>query len=296
MTEKRSFKNPYHQTQSELAEWLVLFAQDYSTAEVADALVDRYPERSSGDPKADRRLAKEAICTVNPNDSRYNAEKWAKQYRLMQANYFEERENRMRQLASKSVSALNATFDNLESTISSLSPKEQISLVPKALLTLSQAVKNVTPPAPQAEPDISEEDAESEERAKTLAELEELTYQLWQETARDMLWEGKNFDEITAGTYVDEEQIKNDLARQWVEDEVIRMIKGGMNREQIRGQTKIPYAYIDYLIDHADDRRTYPFALPEEEPSTDYEETPALSGNGSGEDLAADSDAAPNLN
>ncbi len=295
MTEKRSFKNPYHQTQSELAEWLVLFAQDHSTAEVADALVDRYPERSSGDPKADRRLAKEAVCTVNPNDSRYNAEKWANQYRLMQANYFEERENRMRQLASKSVSALNATFDNLESTISSLSPKEQISLVPKALLTLSQAVKNVTPPAPQTEPDISEEDAESEERAKTLAELEELTSQEMEKIAREMLWEGKSFDEITARTSVDEDQIKNDLARQWVEDEVIRMINGGMNREQIRGQTKIPYAYIDYLMDHADDHRIYPFALQEEEPPTDYEESGALSDNGSGEDLAADSDAAPNL-
>ena len=83
MKEKRSFKNPYHQIQSELAEWLVLFAQDHGTAEVADALVDRYPERSIGDPKADHRLAKEAVCTVNPNDSRYNAEKWAKQFGLM---------------------------------------------------------------------------------------------------------------------------------------------------------------------------------------------------------------------
>ena len=295
MKEKRSFKNPYHQTQSELAEWLVLFAQDYGTAEVADALVDRYPERSSGDPKADRRLAKEAVCTVNPNDSRYNAEKWANQYRLMQANYFEERENRMRQLASKSVSALNATFDNLESTISSLSPKEQISLVPKALLTLSQAVKNVTPPAPQTEPDISEEDAESEERAKTLAELEVLKSQEMEKIARDMLWEGENFDEITARTYVDEDQIKNDLARKWAEDEVIRMIKGGMNREEIQGKTKLPFAYIDSLIDHLDDTRIYRFALPEEEPPTDYDETSTLSDNGSGEDLAADSDAAPNL-
>ena len=146
MSEERSFKNPYHQTQSELAEWLVLFAQDYSTSEVANALVGRYPERSTGDPKADHRLAKEAVCTVNPNDSRYNAEKWANQYRLMQANYIKEREKDVRQLASKSVTALNAAFDNLESTISDLSPKEHISLVPKALLTLSQAVKNVNPP------------------------------------------------------------------------------------------------------------------------------------------------------
>ena len=92
MKEKPSYKNPYHQTQSELAEWLVLFARDYSTTGVADALVERYPERSTSDPKADRRFSKEAICTVNPNDSRYNAEKWGlMQYRLMQANYATER-------------------------------------------------------------------------------------------------------------------------------------------------------------------------------------------------------------
>lgn len=48
-------------------------------------------------------------------------------------------------------------------------------------------------------------------------------------------------------------------------------------------------------MDHADDHRIYPFALPEEEPPTDYEENPVLSDNGSGEDLGADSDAAPNL-
>jgi hypothetical protein len=202
----------------------------------------------------------------------------------------------MRQLASKSVSALNATFDNLESTISSLSPKEQISLVPKALLTLSQAVKNVTPPAPQAELDIPEEDAEAENRDQIMAELEVLTKRERQRIAREMLWEGDNFDVITAGTHVDEEQIKNDLARQWVEDEVIRMIKSGMNREEIQGKTKLPFAYIDSLIDHLDDTRIYRFALPEEEPPTDYDETSTLSDNGSGEDLSADSDAAPNLN
>ena len=53
MKEKPSYKNPYHQTQSELAEWLALFAQDYSTTEVADALVERYPERSTSDSKAE---------------------------------------------------------------------------------------------------------------------------------------------------------------------------------------------------------------------------------------------------
>ena len=33
MAQKRKYKNPYHQTQSELAEWLSLFAHDYSTGE-----------------------------------------------------------------------------------------------------------------------------------------------------------------------------------------------------------------------------------------------------------------------
>ncbi len=40
--------------------------------------------------KADQRWATEVICTVNLNDSRYNAEKWAKRYRLTQANYVTE--------------------------------------------------------------------------------------------------------------------------------------------------------------------------------------------------------------
>ena len=148
MAQKRKYKNPYHQTQSELAEWLSLFAHDYSTGEVADALVERYPERTTGDPKADHRLAKEAICTVNPNDSRYNAKKWDKQFRLTQANYLRELDQSHRQLASKAVSALNAAYDNLESTISSLSPKEQIRLVPQALLTLNQAIRSVRAPLP----------------------------------------------------------------------------------------------------------------------------------------------------
>ena len=47
MTQKRKYKNPYHQTQSELAEWLALFARDHSTTQVAEALVERYPERSA---------------------------------------------------------------------------------------------------------------------------------------------------------------------------------------------------------------------------------------------------------
>ena len=290
MKEKPSYKNPYHQTQSELAEWLALFAQDYSTTEVADALVERYPERSTGDSKADRRLAKEAICTVNPNDSRYNAEKWAKQYGLMQANYATAREKHLRQLESKSVTALNAVFDNLESTISSLSPKEQISLVPKALLTLNQAVKNINPPVSQAQLDNSEEDAE--EQAKFATEVDEMMNRIHREDkARDMLWEGKSFDEIREETGVDEDILKNDMARRRVEDEVINMVNNYKNREEIQRQTKLAYAYIDRLIDNRNVRRIYRFGYREEEPQSYYERTRALSKNGNGEDLEADSDA-----
>ena len=292
MKEKRSYKNPYHQTQSELAEWLALFAQDYSTTEVADALVERYPERSTGDSKADRRLAKEAICTINPNDSRYNAEKWAKQYGLMQANYATAREKHLRQLESKSVTALNAAFDNLESTISSLSPKEQISLVPKALLTLNQAVKNIKPPVSQAQLDNSEEDAEAEEHVALMASINKRLADLDnRKKARDMLREGKSFDEITAETSVNEDDMKNDLARQRVEEEVLGMYKDCMNREEIQEQTNLAYAYIDSLIDNPNDRRFYRFDIREEERQSNYERTRALSKNGDGEDLEADSDA-----
>lgn len=296
MSGKRSYKNPYHQSQSELAEWLALFAQDYSTAEVADALFARYPERSTGDPKADHRLAKEAVCTVNPNDSRYNAEKWANQYGLMQANYVNGRAKRLRQLQSKSARALNAAYDNLESTISSLSPKERLTLLPKALLTLSQAVKNVNPPVSQAEQEILEDEAEAEERAQIQASVEEFKNQRRAEIARDMLWEGKSFDEITKQTHVDEDQIINDVARQRVEDEIISLMKDGLHREEIQEQTKLPYAYIDSLMDHPDEDRIYRFAYPVEEPPTDDEETGALSGNGSCENLTTQSDGSPSLN
>ena len=290
MKEKRSYKNPYHQTQSELAEWLALFAQDYSTTEVADALVERYPERSTGDSKADRRLAKEAICTINPNDSRYNAEKWAKQYGLMQANYATAREKHLRQLESKSVTALNAVFDNLESTISSLSPKEQISLVPKALLTLNQAVKNIKPPVSQAQLDNSEEDAE--EQAKFATEVDEMINRIHREgKARDMLWEGKSFDEIREETGVDEDILKDDMARRRVEDEVIGMVNNYKKREEIQRETKLAYAYIDRLIDNRNVRRIYRFGYREEERQSNYERTRALSKNGNGADLEADSDA-----
>ena len=295
MKEKPSYKNPYHQTQSELAEWLVLFARDYSTTGVADALVERYPERSTSDPKADHRLAKEAICTVNPNDSRYSAEKWAKQYRLMQANYITEVFQSYSQLTTKALRALNAAYDNLESAISALSPKEQVSLVPKALLTLSQAVKSVKPPVSQAELNNSEEDAE--EQARIDVNIEAEFDRIHREVkARDMLWEGKSFDEIKAETGVDEEILKNDMARRRVEDEVINMVNNYKNREEIQRQTKLAYAYIDRLIDNRNVRRIYRFGCREEEPQSYYERTRALSKNGNGEDLDADSDAARRLN
>ena len=153
MTQKRKYKNPYHQTQSELAEWLSLFARDYSASQVAAALVERYPDRSTGDPKADQRYAKEAICTVNPNDSRYNAENWNKQFGLMQANYLRELESSHRQLATKALTALNAVYDVLEPAIPDLSPKERVTLLPKAVLTLNQAAAKVNLPPPPAKQD-----------------------------------------------------------------------------------------------------------------------------------------------
>ena len=148
MTEKRKYKNPYHQTQSELSEWLTMFARDHSATQVAAALVERYPDRTSGDPKADRRYAKEAICTVNPNDSRYNSEKWNKKFGLTQANYLRELESSHRQLATKALTALNAVYDVVQPAIPDLSPKERVTLLPKAVLTLNQAAKiNLLPPS-----------------------------------------------------------------------------------------------------------------------------------------------------
>ena len=296
MKEKRSYKNPYHQTQSELAEWLALFAQDFSTTEVADALVERYPERSTGDAKADHRLAKEAICTVNPNDSRYNAEKWAKQYRLMQANYITEVFQSYSKLTTKALRALNAAYYNLESAIPALSPKEQVSLVPKALLTLSQAVKSVKPTSPPAEQDNSEEETEANKRA-ILIEIEKLKDdRTTGEKARVMLREGKSFDGITAETGVAIDAMKNDMARQRVEEEVLEMYKNGMNREGIQERTGLAYAYIDSLIDNPNDRGFYQFDLPKKEDPAYVTRNRTLSKNGNGEELDADSDAARRLN
>ncbi len=223
MVQKRKYKNPYHQTQSELTEWLSLFAHDYSTGEVAAALVERYPDRTTGDPKTDHRLAKEAICTVNPNDNRYNAKKWDKQFRLTQANYLRELDQSHRQLASKAVTALNAAYDNLEATISSLSPKEQISLVPKALLTLNQAIRSVRVPLPSVEQNKPNEDVETKAQKELQAAGQPVNYAALvelvdnfekQHKAEDMLQNGKSFEEIRAETGIDENELKAKMAHQ----------------------------------------------------------------------------------
>ena len=215
MAQKRKYKNPYHQTQSELSEWLFLFAHDYSTGEVVDTLLERYPDRTTGDPKTDHRLAKEAICTVNPNDSRYNAKKWDKQFRLTQANYLRELDRSHRQLASKAVSALNAAYDNLKSTISTLSPKEQISLVPKALFTLNQATKGVKVPPPSAKQNDPDEDNKTEAPLPNYAALVTLVRNFEKRhKAEKMLQEGKSFDEITAETGIPLNELKEKMAYQ----------------------------------------------------------------------------------
>ena len=226
MAQKRKYKNPYHQTQSELAEWLSLFAHDYSTGEVTGALVERYPDRTTGDPKADHRLAKEAICTVNPNDSRYNAKKWDKQFRLTQANYLRELDQSHRQLASKAVTALNAAYDNLESTISTLSPKEQISLVPKALLTLNQATRGVRVPLPSTEQNKPngaveaqvQEESQAEAPLPNYAALVELVDNFEnQNKVENTLQEGKNLNETTVETGISENEMKGKIPREKVE-------------------------------------------------------------------------------
>ena len=305
--QKRSYKNPYHQTQSEHAEWLALFAQDYSTAEVADALVERYPERSTGDPKADRRLAKEAICTVNPNDSRYNAEKWAKQCRLIQANYISELEKCHRQLISKSVTALNAVYDDLESTISSLSPKERLTLLPKALLTLNQAVRSLKVPPPldeQAGPDdLGNPDehtaleAQSVEPQESLDDALEIISKVGNLThARDMIRDGKNLDEITAETGVTVDDIKEMIKSERVEHEVLGMYKNGMPPSEIQNQTNLDLNYIDSIIDDVVLRRFYGAYVGEPRDPAFHNRTRALLKNGDGEDLDSDLNTVRRLN
>ena len=218
----RKYKNPYHQTQSELAEWLSLFAQNYSTTEVADALVERYPERSTGDPKTDHRFAKEAICTVNPSDSRFNAEKWAKQYRLMQAKCFAEACQSHNQLATKALRAFNAAFDDLESICTTLSPKERISLLPKALLTLTQAYNSIKLHVPEELKIVPVEETDDEEQRQ-----EDLNTYLKKSSnerkAYDMLLEGEGYNDIATETGVTEDELREKIERNKVEHEVLGM-------------------------------------------------------------------------
>ena len=301
MTQKRKYKNPYHQTQSELVGWLSLFAHDYSTTEVAEALVERYPERTTGDPKADHRLAKEAICTVNPSDSRYNAAKWDKQFRLTQANYLQELDQSHRQLAAKAVSALNAAYDNLESTISSLSPKEQISLVPKALLTLNQAIRSVRTPLPSAEQNNPDEDTEAKAQEETKIEAQPVNYAALvqlvknfenRHKAQDMLRAGKNFNEITAETGITEDEMREKIAREKVEHEVLGMYKNGMDIVEIKRQTKLDLAYTDSIINNAFNKRVYGLDGWTKESPEIHARTRSLLKNGNRENLDADSAAA----
>ena len=293
MAQKRKYKNPYHQIQSELAEWLSLFAHDYSTTEIADALVERYPDRTTGDPKADHRLAKEAICTVNPNDSRYNAKKWDKQFRLTQANYLRELDQSHRQLTSKAVTALNAAYDNLESTISSLSPKEQISLVPKALLTLNQAIRSVRAPLPPVEQNDQDEETETEAESDAYAQAMQFLDKMDnQDKAEDMLRKGKSFDEITVETGITEEEMKEKIAREKVEHEVLGMYKNGMDPAEIQRRTELDFAYIDSIIDEAVNARIWDFDIRGKDDPEFHDKTRLLLKNGDGEDLDADSAAA----
>ena len=85
--------------------------------------------------------------------------------------------------------------------------------------------------------------------------------------------------------------LKDDMARRRVEDEVIGMVQNYKKREEIQRETKLAYAYIDRLIDNRNVRRIYRFGYREEERQSNYERTRALSKNGNGEDLEADSDA-----
>ena len=71
---------------------------------------------------------------------------------------------------------MNAAYDNLESTISSLSPKEQIRLVPQALLTLNQAIRSVRAPLPPIVQNDPDEDTEAKAQEDTQAEAQPANY------------------------------------------------------------------------------------------------------------------------
>ena len=161
---------------------------------------------------------------------------------------------------------MNAAYDNLESTISSLSPKEQISFVPKALLTLNQAIRSVRAPLPPAEQNNPDEDTKTEAQEGTEVEAQPVDYTKLiqivdkfanQYEAQKMLREGKNFDEITAETGITEEEIKEKIAREKVEHEVLGMYKNGMDMVEIRRRTKLDSAYIDSIINNAFNNRIY---------------------------------------
>lgn len=296
MPQKRSYKNPYHQTKSELAEWLALFAQQHSTTEVADALVERYPEQSTGDPKADHRLAKEAICTVNPNDSRYNAEKWAKQYRLMQANYLEEVFQSHSLLTTKALRAFNAAFDDLESTISSLSPKERVSLVPKALLTLTQAYNSIRLQVPQELKIVPVEETDDEEQSQedTIRFLEQSSNE---NKAHEMLLEGKGFDEIAAETGVTEDELREKIERKKVEHEVLGMYKNGMDPDEIHQRTKLGIMYIEGIVEAATFRGMFDDVSEYHEDRPEYhKKIRARLNNENGDQLDVHSDVDRSLN
>ena len=293
MPQKRKYKNPYHQTQSELAEWLSLFARDFNTTQVAAALFERYPGRTTGDSKADHRHAKEAICTVNPNDNRYNAAKWNKRFGRMQANYLRELEKSHRQLAPKAVSALNAAYDMLKSTICSLSPKERISLLPKALLTLSQTAGGITVPPPPADQDCLDEANEAPPAEKPIEESDAIQFLHKFEAldkAHNMLGEGKNFDEITAQTGITEDEMKEKIARDKLEHTVLGMYKNGMKPDEIRQLTNLGYAYIDSIIDNAVNQRIYAFDIRGTDDPDFHKRTRSLLKDDDGDDLGADSD------
>ena len=90
--------------------------------------------------------------------------------------------------------------------------------------------------------------------------------------------------------------MKNDMARQRVEEQVLEMYKNGMNREGIQEQTGLAYAYIDSLIDNPNDRGFYQFDLRKKEDPAYITRNRTLSKNGNGEELDADSDAARRRN
>ncbi len=192
---------------------------------------------------------------------------------------------------------MNAAYDSLESTISSLSPKERISLVPKALLTLNQAVRSVkAPPLPveQNDPDEdteveTETEAQSNDHAKIMQLLDKITNQ---DKAHDMLREGKGFDEITAETGVTEDEMKEKMAREKVKHEVLGMYQNGMELEEIQRRTNLDYAYINSIIDNAVNNRIWGYDIRGKENPEFHDKTRSLLKNGDGVDLDADSDAA----